>query len=95
MGSGTYYTNKVEWIVFKPGTYTYKQLPELSLLQYPLDRVQRFKYLSHWVTDDLKINMDIDRERNMLARRFVRYTDTENYAVQSFLTVILHVQPVD
>ncbi|XP_028176959.1 uncharacterized protein LOC114364837 [Ostrinia furnacalis] len=48
----------------------------------PLKRVNSFKYLGHWVTDDLKDNVDIERERralsvrcNMLARRFARCKD--------------------
>uniref|UniRef100_A0A2H1VMX5 SFRICE_016013 n=1 Tax=Spodoptera frugiperda TaxID=7108 RepID=A0A2H1VMX5_SPOFR len=47
-----------------------------------LNRVRQFKYLGHWVTDDLKDDVDMERERralsvqaNMLARRFSRCTD--------------------
>jgi hypothetical protein len=45
----------------------------------PLKRVERFKYLGHIVTEDLKDDPDLERERramavrgNMLARRFAR-----------------------
>ncbi|CAK1579655.1 unnamed protein product [Parnassius mnemosyne] len=47
----------------------------------PLKRVVKFKYLGHWVTEDLNDDLDIERERralavrcNMLARRFARCT---------------------
>ncbi|KAL0810266.1 hypothetical protein ABMA28_010428 [Loxostege sticticalis] len=47
-----------------------------------LKRVFKFKYLGHYIADDLKDHVDIERERralavrcNMLARRFARCTD--------------------
>ncbi|XP_045450943.1 pre-mRNA-splicing factor ATP-dependent RNA helicase PRP16-like [Melitaea cinxia] len=53
-----------------------------SICGSPLLRVTSFKYLGHWVTENLGDNKDIDRERrslsarcNMLARRFARCTE--------------------
>ncbi|KAL0830613.1 hypothetical protein ABMA28_002755 [Loxostege sticticalis] len=76
-----YNTNKSEWILFKSGSLNYVQVPNITLGGAPLKRVQSFKYLGHWVTEDLRDNLDIERERrslavrcNMLARRFARCT---------------------
>ncbi|CAG9130602.1 unnamed protein product [Plutella xylostella] len=51
----------------------------ITLCGAPLNRVNKFKYLGHWVTEDLTDDLDIERERralaarcNMLARRFAR-----------------------
>lgn len=61
----------------------------------------KFKYLGHWVTDDLRDNMDIERERrslavrcNMLVRRFARCTNQVKVTLfkafcQSFYTCSL------
>ncbi|XP_026727711.1 uncharacterized protein LOC113493881 [Trichoplusia ni] len=72
---------KSEFMVFKAGNVTYSDVPDVLLSGSPLRRVNKFKYLGHWVTEDLKDNCDIDRERrslavrcNMLARRFARCT---------------------
>lgn len=50
-----------------------------------MNSVEMFKYLGHWVTDDLKDNLDIERERrslpvrgNMLARRLAHCTESKN-----------------
>ncbi|XP_063382116.1 uncharacterized protein LOC134668608 [Cydia fagiglandana] len=76
-----YNANKSEIMVFKAGTKTYT-LPAISLTGVPLKQVSQFKYLGHWVTEDLKDNLDVERERrslavrcNMLARRFARCTE--------------------
>ncbi|KAG7308712.1 hypothetical protein JYU34_005936 [Plutella xylostella] len=76
-----YNAKKSEYLVFKSGTKTYSTVPKVSLCGTPLVRVNKFKYFGHWVTDDLKDNEDIERERrslavrcNMLARRFARCT---------------------
>lgn len=54
----------------------------VSLYGTPLNQVTHFKYLGHWVTEDFKDDMDVERERralsvrcNMLARRFARCTE--------------------
>ncbi|XP_063367137.1 uncharacterized protein LOC134655628 [Cydia amplana] len=73
-----YNVTKSELLVFKSGTKTYT-IPPITLSRSPLQTVQEFKYLSHWVTDTLKDDVDLERERralsirgNMLARRFAR-----------------------
>ncbi|XP_063630410.1 uncharacterized protein LOC134801743 [Cydia splendana] len=74
-----YNAKKSETIIFKAGSKTYTDAPGISLGGTPLNRVQKVKYLGHWVTEDLKDNCDVERERrslsvrcNMLARRFAR-----------------------
>ncbi|XP_049869354.1 uncharacterized protein LOC126369104 [Pectinophora gossypiella] len=76
-----YNVRKSEFMVFKSGSHTYTELPEITLYGTPLNRVDKFKYLGHWVTEDLIDKLDIERERrslavrsNMLARRFARCT---------------------
>lgn len=73
-----YNGKKSEVMQFKAGTKTYAVTPVL-LAGTPLTWVKKFKYLGHWVTDDLNDGPDIERERralsvrcNMLARRFAR-----------------------
>ncbi|XP_026744365.1 uncharacterized protein LOC113505759 [Trichoplusia ni] len=70
---------KSELMVFKAGNKTYDDVPPVTLAGVELSRVTRFKYLGHWVTDNLTDDVDIERERraltvrcNMLARRFAR-----------------------
>ncbi|XP_026317317.1 uncharacterized protein LOC113228266 [Hyposmocoma kahamanoa] len=74
-----YNTTKSQYMVFGIGHRKLMSVPPVSLIGAPLDRVEKFKYLGHWVTSDLKDDMDIERERralsvraNMIARRFVR-----------------------
>ncbi|XP_063369324.1 uncharacterized protein LOC134657691 [Cydia amplana] len=76
-----YNAKKSEFLLFKAGAKTYEVLPPITLCGTNLNRVRHFKYLGHWVTDDLCDNMDIERERralsvrcNMLARRFAGCT---------------------
>lgn len=76
-----YNTSKSEWILFKSDTPHYTNLPEITLCGKPLKRVQSFRYLGHWVTENSEDNLDIERERrslavrcNMLARRFAHCT---------------------
>ncbi|KAL0895108.1 hypothetical protein ABMA27_013565 [Loxostege sticticalis] len=71
-----YNVKKSEILVFKSGTKTYS-VPPLTLSGTPLQTVKKFKYLGHWVTEDLKDDLDLERERralsvrgNMLSRRF-------------------------
>ncbi|XP_045455445.1 uncharacterized protein LOC123665144 [Melitaea cinxia] len=79
---GLVYNNKKsEYLVFKAGNRLPENIPSMhqfSFNEVPI-RVHQFKYLVHIVTEDLKDNVDIDRERralsirtNMLARRFAR-----------------------
>ena len=74
-----YNPKKSEYMIFKAGTKSYLTGPPVTLCGSHLNRVDRFKYLGHWVSDDLSDNADIERERralsvrcNMLARRFAR-----------------------
>lgn len=74
-----YNASKSELMEFKAGTKYYPCVPEVMLAGTPLKIVSHFKYLGHWVTETLKDDMDIERERralavrsNMLIRRFAR-----------------------
>ncbi|KAL0842454.1 hypothetical protein ABMA28_014551 [Loxostege sticticalis] len=74
-----YNVSKSELLVFKAKNKTYK-VPMVKLNGTPLKQVQSFRYLGHWVTESLKDDLDIERERralciraNMLSRRFVPY----------------------
>lgn len=96
-----YNVKKSELMVFKPRSKTYTSLPDVSLYGTPLLRVSKFKYLGHWVTEDLSDNCDIERERrslavrcNMLTRRFARCTHAVKVTLfkaycQSFYTCSL------
>ncbi|KAL0883177.1 hypothetical protein ABMA27_016619 [Loxostege sticticalis] len=75
-----YNAKKSELMLFKAHNKSYT-IPTITLGGSPLSVVTHFKYLGHWVTEDLKDDMDIERERrslsvrcNMLARRFARCT---------------------
>ncbi|KAJ8727231.1 hypothetical protein PYW08_015628 [Mythimna loreyi] len=77
-----YNVEKSEILVFKAPRKEVTGLPPVSLYGTPLNQVTHFKYLGHWVTEDLKDDMDVERERralsvrcNMLARRFARCTE--------------------
>ncbi|XP_022827624.1 uncharacterized protein LOC111357240 [Spodoptera litura] len=74
-----YNVRKSEVLVFKAGTKTYPIATQLKLCGSPLKQVTSFKYLGHWVSEDLRDGLDIERERralavrcNMLARRFAK-----------------------
>ncbi|XP_022823113.1 uncharacterized protein LOC111354074 [Spodoptera litura] len=76
-----YNANKSEFMVFKSRGKCYSHVPHVTLCGMRLKKVSAFKYLGHWVTEDLCDNEDIERERralsircNMLARRFARCT---------------------
>ncbi|XP_022818122.1 uncharacterized protein LOC111350703 [Spodoptera litura] len=76
-----YNANKSEFMVFKSRSKCYSHVPHVTLCGMRLKKVSAFKYLGHWVTEDLCDNEDIERERralsircNMLARRFARCT---------------------
>ncbi|XP_026317008.1 uncharacterized protein LOC113228081 [Hyposmocoma kahamanoa] len=56
--------------------------PKINLNEVALKRVSRFKYLGHYLAEDLRDQTDIDRERralaarcNMLAHRFARCSE--------------------
>lgn len=74
-----YNVGKSEYLIFAaPGRHVHYE-PTISLNGRALKRVVQFKYLGHYVTEDLKDGVDIDRERralaarcNMLAHRFAR-----------------------
>lgn len=98
-----YNAKKSELMVFKAGTKYYNNVPPVLLDGTTLNRVSQFKYLGHWVTEDLTDNMDLERERralsvrcNMLARRFARCTHQVKVTLfkafcQSFYTCALWV----
>ncbi|XP_063536807.1 uncharacterized protein LOC134746367, partial [Cydia strobilella] len=74
-----YNGKKSEIMIFKAGNKYPTIIPPVQLNGIALTRVTRFKYLGHVVTDDLKDDADMERERralcvraNMLARRFAR-----------------------
>ncbi|XP_026329035.1 uncharacterized protein LOC113237009 [Hyposmocoma kahamanoa] len=77
-----YNVKKTEYMVFGvAGKKSPNNVLPISLNGIPLKRVAHFKYLGHYIADDLKDNMDIERGRralsvraNMLARRFARCT---------------------
>lgn len=74
-----YNAKKSELMVFKTGTKNLTEVPPVRLGGVPLKQVQQFKYLGHILTEDLKDDADIERERralsvraNMIIRRFAR-----------------------
>lgn len=74
-----YNSRKSEYLVFKAAGKVPESVPVIELDGSELKRVYKFKYLGHYVTDDLDDQEDIERERralavrcNMLARRFSR-----------------------
>ncbi|XP_022823639.1 uncharacterized protein LOC111354417 [Spodoptera litura] len=76
-----YNAKKSEIMIFRPDNKRYNFVPNFTLCGIALNKVEQFKYLGHWVTEDLKDSVDIERERralcvrcNMLARRFARCT---------------------
>lgn len=76
-----YNSTKSEIVAFKARNYQPAHVPPVYLNGVALQLVEKFKYLGHIVTSDLKDDTDIERERralavrsNMLARRFSRCT---------------------
>nr|XP_026493384.1 uncharacterized protein LOC113398707 [Vanessa tameamea] len=79
-------------------------VPPVHLGGTALRRVERFKYLGHWGSDNLSDDEDLERERralavrcNMLARRFARCTERVKVTLfkaycQSFYTCSLWVK---
>ncbi|CAG9133925.1 unnamed protein product [Plutella xylostella] len=98
-----YNVTKSEIMIFKTENKLPQEIPSFLLCKNQLNRVTRFKYLGHIVTDDLKDDEDIERERralavraNMLARRFARCTKEVKVTLfraycQSFYTCSLWV----
>lgn len=76
-----YNVNKSEFMLIKGKNKEPLVVPPLLLNDVALKRVPKFKYLGHIITEDLKDDEDIQRERralsvrgNMLAHRFKRCT---------------------
>lgn len=74
-----YNAKKSEFMIFKSGKREPTHVPPILLNGKELNRVRFFKYLGHVVSEDLKDDQDIERERralavrgNMLARRFAK-----------------------
>ncbi|XP_047028765.1 uncharacterized protein LOC124636648 [Helicoverpa zea] len=74
-----YNVKKSVYLVFETADGKVPQNPVLTLNGLPLARVHTFKYLGHFLTSDLRDEVDIDRERralavrgNMLIHRFAR-----------------------
>ncbi|XP_026741872.1 uncharacterized protein LOC113503928 [Trichoplusia ni] len=98
-----YNPTKSEFMVFYAGNKCYEVVPDIHLCGATVNRVDKFKYLGHWVTDDMRDNIDIERERrslavrcNMLARRFARCSDQVKKTLfkaycQSFYTCSLWI----
>lgn len=77
-----YNSRKSEIMIFKASNKSYATVP-VTLSGSELKQVSNFKYLGHWVSEDLKDDKDLERERralavrsNMLARRFRRCSDS-------------------
>ncbi|CAH2224172.1 jg23407 [Pararge aegeria aegeria] len=74
-----YNVAKSEYLIFKAPRKQVQYEPIITLKGAVLNRVTQFKYLGHYLTEDLKDHVDKERERrslavkcNMLARRFAR-----------------------
>lgn len=74
-----YNTSKSECMVFPAGGRCPGTIPSIKLNGVKLTMVKQFKYLGHWLTSDLRDDVDIERERralsvraNMIAHRFAR-----------------------
>uniref|UniRef100_A0A2A4K2S2 Reverse transcriptase domain-containing protein n=1 Tax=Heliothis virescens TaxID=7102 RepID=A0A2A4K2S2_HELVI len=98
-----YNAKKSELLVFRSRGKCYSNVPQVTISGTPLNRVTQFKYLGHWVTEDLNDDLDIERERralairsNMLIRRFARCSKKVKMTLfraycQSFYTCSLWV----
>ncbi|XP_047027982.1 uncharacterized protein LOC124636075 [Helicoverpa zea] len=88
----SYNVRKSELLVFKAdGGKCPESVPVVKLSGHELKRVYQFKYLGHYVTDDLNDHVDIERERralavrcNMLVRRFARCSASGMFAQAHF-----------
>ncbi|XP_047022632.1 uncharacterized protein LOC124632024 [Helicoverpa zea] len=64
-----YNVKKSVYLVFETADGKVPQNPVLTLNGLPLARVHTFKYLGHFLTSDLRDEVDIDRKRRALAVR--------------------------
>ncbi|CAK1589920.1 unnamed protein product [Parnassius mnemosyne] len=64
-----YNADKSELLVFRGRNKSPTYIPPVKLNGLLLQRVAQFKYLGHIVTEDLKDDLDIERERRALAVR--------------------------
>ncbi|RVE50554.1 hypothetical protein evm_004781 [Chilo suppressalis] len=62
-----YNTTKSEIMLFTAGNNTPQNVPPVRLCGEELLRVQQYRYLGHILTEDLKDDQDIERERRALA----------------------------
>ncbi|XP_026325415.1 uncharacterized protein LOC113234330 [Hyposmocoma kahamanoa] len=74
-----YNSKKSEVLIFKSSKFNPVNVPSVVLAGTALRVVDRFKYLGHMLTDELKDDLDVERERralavrsNVLTRRFAR-----------------------
>ncbi|XP_022824913.1 uncharacterized protein LOC111355335 [Spodoptera litura] len=77
-----YNVKKSEYMIFRAGGRCLDNSPSVTLNGLSVNRVTKFKYLGHFLSDGLEVDVDIERERralavrgNMLARRFSRCSD--------------------
>lgn len=77
-----YNVQKSEYMVFKAAGRCPEHSLNITLNGLSINRVTKFKYLGHFLTDGLEDDVDIERERrclavrgNMLARRFYRCSE--------------------
>ncbi|XP_063540739.1 uncharacterized protein LOC134749653 [Cydia strobilella] len=99
-----YNAKKTELLMFRPQGGHVGAVPPAFLSANKIKRVSQFKYLGHWLTDDLSDGVDVERERralavkcNMLGRRFARCTKQVKISLfkaycQSFYTCSLWVK---
>ncbi|CAK1598306.1 unnamed protein product [Parnassius mnemosyne] len=94
-----YNTKKSQFMVFKAGSRCTSVVPPIKLYNEPLKRVYSFKYLGYILTDSLKDDEDIERERralsvraNMLVHRFGRCTDAVKITLfKAYCTALLRL----
>ncbi|CAH2102771.1 unnamed protein product [Euphydryas editha] len=99
-----YSSLKSEFIVFQArAARSQRRVTCVALEGSQLKRVDRFKYLGHWVTENLSDTVDIERKRralsvrcNMLIHRFARCSKQAKLSLfkaycQSFYTCTLWV----
>jgi hypothetical protein len=99
-----YNCKKSEILIFKADTQKPAFVPPVVLDGSVMKIVDKFRYLGHMLTEDMKDDVDMERERralavrgNMLARRFARCTTQVKITLfraycQSFYTSSLWVK---
>ncbi|XP_059045272.1 uncharacterized protein LOC131841057 [Achroia grisella] len=65
-----YNVKKSEVMMFHSNNTKLRYMPALCIYGTPLNRVSRFKYLGHIVSEDLSDDSDIERERRALSVRY-------------------------